>query len=199
MDNNTVDTDFRTWLKLELDRCNLSQAELARMSGVPQPTIQRIISGETGDPRGSTMAKLRGVLGDQSHIELLTTHSNSHLELIERIHARLDHFGWGWADLARAMGLTEQRVNNWRTRGVPARELRNVELALKLPRYALDVAEAQTAEIAVNAALETDESELLKAWAYLLPAEKESVMEQIRPMAAHNKAVLEHYRESSVT
>lgn len=125
------------------------------------------------------------------------------LELIERIHARLDHLGWGWADLARAMGLTEQRVNNWRTRGVPARELRNVELALKLPRYALDVTEAQTAEITVNAggraALGTDEFELLKVWAYLLPAEKESVMEQIRPMAAHNKAVLEHYRESSVT
>ena len=123
------------------------------------------------------------------------------LELIERIHARLDHLGWGWADLARAMGLTEQRVNNWRTRGVPARELRNVELALKLPRYALDVAEAQhTAEIAVNAAgratLGTDESELLKVWAYLLPAEKEAIMEQIRPMAAHNQAVLEHYSKS---
>lgn len=76
MDNNAMDTDFRTWLKLELDRCNLSQAELARMSGVPQPTIQRIISGETGDPRGPTMAKLRRVLGDQSATkDVVTTES----------------------------------------------------------------------------------------------------------------------------
>jgi len=276
------------------------------------------------------------------------------MEVIERIQDRLDHLGWSWADLARAMGMVEQRVNNWRTRGVPARELRNVEASLKLPRYALDDADTQqTVEeehdelldvvsirrkrlkqviderfggrqtrfvdatginagelsalmrdkhfgekkarsleeqaglpggyldrpfdqkreqsakplgnakekrfqnlrwlistrfggnagqcadflgmkrpqmsrwvtdneasrqgiseesaremesklglrprsldsdgAAEMAALATDESELLEAWAYLLPTEKEAIMEQIRLMAAHNKAVLEHY------
>jgi len=262
------------------------------------------------------------------------------MELIERIQARLDYLGWSWADLARAMGMVEQRVNNWRTRGVPARELRNVEAALKVPRYALDVAdihhsvETAVTEIrrvrlkewfanrtlpekeksylsqllggkasfgekaarrlekdygmldghldrpfdqkrvqgekplenakekrfqnlrwlistrfggnagqcadflgmkrpqmsrwvtdneasrqgiseesaremesklglrprsldsdsaAEKTALTTDESELLEAWAYLLPTEKEAIMKQIRLMAAHNKAVLEHY------
>lgn len=44
----------------------------------------------------------------------------------------------GWADLARAMGLSEQRVNNWRTRGIPAAQIRNIEAALGLKRYALD-------------------------------------------------------------
>jgi predicted transcriptional regulator len=42
----------------------MAQTELARRSGVPQPTINRILSGETGDPRGSTISKLRCVLGE---------------------------------------------------------------------------------------------------------------------------------------
>ena len=39
-----------------------SQAELARISGVPQPMISMIISGETRDPRLSTMTKLAKAL-----------------------------------------------------------------------------------------------------------------------------------------
>lgn len=74
------------------------------------------------------------------------------MELIERIQDRLDYLGWSWADLARAMGMIEQRVNNWRTRGIPARELRNVEFALMLPRYSLEVTNVQqTAKVAVTA------------------------------------------------
>jgi hypothetical protein len=42
------------------------------------------------------------------------------------------------------MGLSEQRVNNWRTRGVPAAKVRHIETALGLKRYALD--EETTAE-----------------------------------------------------
>lgn len=110
------------------------------------------------------------------------------MELIERISARLDDLGWRWADLARAMGMTEQRLNNWRIRGVPARELRNVEASLKLPQYALDAANMR--QLGPQA---VEHAELLEAWGYLLPAEKATVMEQIRQMAAHNKAVLSHY------
>ncbi len=39
-----------------------SQAELARISGVPQPMISMIITGETKDPRLSTMTKLARAL-----------------------------------------------------------------------------------------------------------------------------------------
>jgi hypothetical protein len=112
------------------------------------------------------------------------------MELIERISARLDSLGWGWADLARAMGIAEQRVNNWKSRGVPARELRNVESALKLPHYALDAANAQ--QLGQQA---VEHAELLEVWEYLLPAEKIAIMEQIRQMAAHNKAVLKQLQK----
>lgn len=63
---------------------------------------------------------------------------NSRMELIDRIKRALDQKGMGWADLARAMKISEQRLNNWRTRGVPAAQVRNVEAAIGLPRYFLD-------------------------------------------------------------
>lgn len=39
-----------------------SQAELSRLSGVPQPMISMIITGDTKDPRLSTMTKLARAL-----------------------------------------------------------------------------------------------------------------------------------------
>ena len=73
---------------------------------------------------------------------------NAKMDLIKRIDAILDARAWGWADLARAMGLSEQRVNNWRSRGVPAAQVRNIEAALGLKRYALDEESAAEDEAA---------------------------------------------------
>lgn len=122
-DTNAVGTNFRTWLKLELDRCNLSQAELARMSDVPQPTIQRIISGETGDPRGSTMAKLRGALDDPSHIELLTTHStfadirnvvtDNNMKWNERLKLAREKRGLNKSQMSRLVGVSSATTTDW--------------------------------------------------------------------------------------
>jgi predicted transcriptional regulator len=39
-----------------------SQTELSRISGVPQPMISMIITGDTKDPRLSTMVKLARAL-----------------------------------------------------------------------------------------------------------------------------------------
>jgi transcriptional regulator with XRE-family HTH domain len=289
-------TAFQTWLKLELDRRHLSQAELARMSGVPQPTIQRIISGETGDPRGSTMAKLREILRAQSATkDVVSTESYADIKQIrrtnmlqlikqERTRAAFAHrvgtdpayvsqifsdktraeigdtlsrniekayeLEHGWMDniheiphaaempdghldrpfdqkrvqgakplenakenrllnlrylintrfggnttaCAKALGLKPPQLQRWITaneavrQGISEDSARAMESKLGLHPKSLDAEEG-----AEKAALATDESELLEAWAYLLPAEKEAITEQIRPMAAHNKAVLEHY------
>lgn len=40
----------------------LSQYELARISGVNQPTIQRILSGETADPKIGTLVNIAAAL-----------------------------------------------------------------------------------------------------------------------------------------
>jgi len=78
---------------------------------------------------------------------------NPKMDLIKRIDRILEAREWGWADLARAMELSEQRVNNWRTRGVPAAKVRAVEAALGLKRYALDdehTEEDETAAVATE-------------------------------------------------
>lgn len=61
---NNSRMDFRQWLQAELGMRKMSQSALSRLSKVPQPTIQRILSGETPDPRGSTTTKIRRALGD---------------------------------------------------------------------------------------------------------------------------------------
>ena len=53
----------RLLLKQWMDEAGLNQNQLARLSGVPQPTIGRILSGETYDPKNITLAKLVVHLG----------------------------------------------------------------------------------------------------------------------------------------
>lgn len=50
-------------LKTLMDARRVSQYELARQTGVPQPTIQRILSGESKDPKTATVDKLARFLG----------------------------------------------------------------------------------------------------------------------------------------
>lgn len=63
---------------------------------------------------------------------------NMRMSLVKKIDAILNAREQGWADLARLMDLSPQRVNNWRIRGVPAAQIRHIEAALGLKRYALD-------------------------------------------------------------
>ena len=50
-------------LKETRTEANLSQNELARRSGVPQPVIQYIEAGKTNDPRINTLSALAKTLG----------------------------------------------------------------------------------------------------------------------------------------
>lgn len=45
-------------LQAKMEAANLTQYALAGLSGVPQPTIQRILSGASREPRRSTLVKL---------------------------------------------------------------------------------------------------------------------------------------------
>lgn len=81
---------------------------------------------------------------------------NLRMKTTDKVNAILEARELGWADLARAMDLSEQRVNNWRTRGIPAGQVRAVEAALGLKRYALDeeaVAEDEAAAVVAEFAM----------------------------------------------
>lgn len=63
---NNAGMDFKDWLEAEMGARGLDPSKLARMSKVPQPTIFRILSGETKDPRTGTVKKLERALGAES-------------------------------------------------------------------------------------------------------------------------------------
>lgn len=184
----------RTNMQLLIEK-EQSKAAFARKVGTDPAYVSQILSDKTCAEIGDTFARNIEKACNLPHGWMDNVHTQNKsdsagTELIVRVSARLDYLGWNWADLARAMGMAEQRVNNWRSRGIPARELRKVEATLKFPRYALDFDHARQLEQQA-----VEHTELLEAWAYLLPAEKEAMMEQIRPMAAHNKAVLEQIQK----
>jgi phage repressor protein C with HTH and peptisase S24 domain len=51
-------------------------------------------------------------------------------EMLNRIEEKLSAKGWSWADFARALNTTDQRVYNWRKRGVPKSEADRIAKAL---------------------------------------------------------------------
>jgi len=50
--------DPRTILSKVIDKTNSTQAELSLLTGISQPTISKILSGQHSQPRYETMAKL---------------------------------------------------------------------------------------------------------------------------------------------
>lgn len=54
--------DVATRLRAKMAECDLNESELGRRSGVPQPTINRILSGESSSPRRPTIEKVARVL-----------------------------------------------------------------------------------------------------------------------------------------
>ncbi|MBE9609522.1 LexA family transcriptional regulator [Chitinilyticum litopenaei] len=55
--------DTRTRLQQWMRHHGLTQGQLGQQAGVPQPTIQRILSGDTASPRTETLRKLISALG----------------------------------------------------------------------------------------------------------------------------------------
>ncbi|MGZ4968751.1 MAG: LexA family protein [Methylobacter sp.] len=108
-------TDLRENLEREMERMGWNAYDLANASGIPQPTIHRILSGKHGDPRTNTVKKLAHALGlteaelrglggyiDSTVVrETLPSHSNT--ELGPDITGRIPLISWvqagNWAEI----------------------------------------------------------------------------------------------------
>lgn len=99
-----------------------SQSELSRKSGVPQPTINRILKGTTPNPDLSTIKKLCEALGvtvqqltDAADYEGMPTPANSAPAngLSARIRKLLDEKGITLPDLAKTAGVDEALARAW--------------------------------------------------------------------------------------
>lgn len=60
--NAPTDNRYAEWLRAAMDRYDLSQYKLGQLAGIPQPTIQRILSGATAHPNNDTLDKLVSAL-----------------------------------------------------------------------------------------------------------------------------------------
>ena len=56
---------------------DISQYALAERSGVPQPTIQSILSGETRNPKIETLRKLCAAIGASESLEYMTLEAHA--------------------------------------------------------------------------------------------------------------------------
>lgn len=71
----------------------VSQTDLSRATGIPQPTINRILNEKTGDPRGSTVVKIANFFGVEAEC-LYECSSNeiqriTSLELVNEIYKNI--------------------------------------------------------------------------------------------------------------
>lgn len=84
--------DLKTRLKRFIDERGLNPYALSQISGVPQPTIHRILSGESTSPRDSNIKKL--AIGLRiSEAELRGMNETSSIEerkLLDKIHQLSD-------------------------------------------------------------------------------------------------------------
>lgn len=67
--------DLTNTLHRLMDERKITEAELARRTNIPQPTLHKILSGKTGDPRASTLKSLADFFGVT--IDILLTGSTA--------------------------------------------------------------------------------------------------------------------------
>ena len=111
---------------------------------------------------------------------------NREMDIIEKINAKLELLEWTWADLARAMKITEQRVNNRKKRGVPAGQIKHVAATIGMQRHELEGdGSTQLRE------LTAEQIEVLAIWDLLLTSQRE----EVKQWAEHIRTVLREKSE----
>lgn len=96
-------------IKALMRRHGLSDAELARQIAVPQATISRILSGETKDPRISTLKGIAQVLG--TTIDHLVIDATAGVPLLD------------WSEIRNfiSAGVVDNNEHEWIPTGTPTR------------------------------------------------------------------------------
>lgn len=110
----------------------------------------------------------------------------------ERLRALIaKRFGGKQSRMVEDTGINAGELSGLlRTKHFGEKKARALEDQLGLPALWLDgEAKAPTA----------DNAELLGLWEYLLPSQRQDMLEQMRPLAAHNKEVMEQLSPQAVT
>lgn len=91
-------------VKRLMDQFGWSEGELARRAGLHQPTLHRIISGASRDPRAANVDKIAKALNTTAdHLRLGVTHIDSNVTIGPDIRGRFPLISWvaagNWSDI----------------------------------------------------------------------------------------------------
>lgn len=110
----------------------LSDNALSRLSDVPQPTVTRILNGESLDPRRSNIEKIAAVLGHEAEALYRMVKKSTQkapaksICLAKKIQSAREWRGIGKKELADLVGVTPGSVTQWEngnTKGLKATNL----------------------------------------------------------------------------
>lgn len=118
-------------------------------------------------------------------------------ETMKRLYQAAEELkGWsGQSEVARRLNSSPQALNNWERRGMS-----KGGMLLAQDRIGCSAVWLETGRGAMRFTHEHTggPSELLSLWEYLTQAEKTQMIEQMRPMAEHNKEVMDALAGSRV-
>lgn len=96
-------------LKFLIEKYNLNTMDLARRTGVGQPVIYRIISGETEDPKISTLS----TLADYFHISIDQLIGNAPLDIKDNERKQLPSIPLlTWENVVYMLAANKEQLNN---------------------------------------------------------------------------------------
>jgi hypothetical protein len=81
------------------------------------------------------------------------------------------HKNWKW--LARKMNYSEQRVSNWKSRGIPMKQLIDIAACLNVSVDWLLTGPKEASACSIEDTLSIDEKDVLLLWRCLAPEQKQ--------------------------
>lgn len=90
---------------------NISATELARQTNIPQPTLHRLLSGDTVDPRVSTLNTVANFFGVSIDYFLSNTHPSAHTQNSTHIPLLSWKDVTGYSDVLKSINAHSLNIN----------------------------------------------------------------------------------------
>lgn len=122
---------------------------------------------------------------------------------LERVLAEAHRRHWKEADLCRRLGISQQRLNNWKSRGLPAdaaiQAAQRLHLSLDYIVFGKPIAQSSGHSTSEPLALYTitpdRQKRLLDLFDQLLPAQQDQILDEIAAAAKANLAIAQHFAD----
>jgi hypothetical protein len=120
-----------------------------------------------------------------------------HATMTRLYQAAEDMRGWrGQSEVARYLNQSPQTLANWEKRGMSKGGILIAQEKIGCSAVWLETGQGP---MQIGEAFDySGEADLLAIWAYLLPSEKQAMLDEMRPMAAKNREAAQHFGAEKV-